>query len=777
VDRSENFLTRLHRKEVMELKTFSIPVGDKEITLEIGRFSEQAEAAVLARCGGTIVHATIGLGAESNQGWFPLQVEYIENLYAGGKIKGSRWIKRAGRPSDEAVLTSRVIDRSIRPMFPDGFMREVQLIISVLSVDGVNSPDMLAMIAGTADLEISSIPFHGPLAGLRVAYKASEDKFIFNPTHEEQADSTLDLIVAGTNEAIVMVEAGANEINEATMLRALQAGHDQIKGMNAVLSQMRAQVGKEKLVFEAPQLDAALVEKIWGKYQAQIAKAVHSKAMLEKNDDTLAKIKEELIAEDETLVDAPLGQILDKLMKREARRRTFEEKIRPDDRTTDQIRQITCEVDLLPTAHGSAMFKRGATQALTITTLASPDYAQLIEDMEGEEEKRYIHHYNMPPYASGETGRVGYPKRREVGHGALAERALWPMIPSQADFPYTIHVVSEIMSSNGSTSQASVCGSTLSLMAAGVPIKKPVAGIAMGLMRNEETNEYVVLSDIQGLEDHIGDMDFKVAGTADGITAIQMDIKIDGIPMAVMAEALEQARVGRLHILDIMLKCIAEPRKELAANAPKIVSVQIPPSKIGELIGPGGKNIRGLQESTNTEVSVSEEGLVTIASPIQADLDAAAKIVRDMMMEFEPGMQFDGEVMRVEDYGAFVQMTPGRDGLVHVSQMATGYVQDPREVVNVGDTVHVEILDVDGDRVRLTMLTKEEREQAEAQRRESGGGQGGDRGGDRGGRDNGGRGGYRGGDRGGRGGGDRGGRGGGFGGGRGRDNGGRGGDR
>ena len=392
VDRSENFLPGYLRKEVMELKTFSIPVGDKEITLEIGRFSEQAEAAVLARCGDTIVHATIGLGGESNQGWFPLQVEYIENLYAGGKIKGSRWVKRGGRPSDEAVLSARVIDRSIRPMFPDGFMREVQVIATVLSVDGVNNPDMVAFVASAAALEISSIPFHGPLSGLRVGYKADSDTFIFNPTHEEMKDSALDLIVAGTDEAIVMVEAGAQEVSEANMLRALQEAHAQIKGINKVIAQMRSEIGKEKLVFEAPELDQELVEKIWTAHQAEIAKAVHAKAMLEKYDDTLAKLKEQLIAEDETLEEAPLGQVFDKLMKREARRRTFEERIRPDDRTTDQIRQITCEVDILPTAHGSAMFKRGATQALTITTLASPDYAQLIEDMEGEEEKRYIHH-------------------------------------------------------------------------------------------------------------------------------------------------------------------------------------------------------------------------------------------------------------------------------------------------------------------------------------------------------------------------------------------------
>jgi polyribonucleotide nucleotidyltransferase len=714
----------------MEVQKFSIPVGDKEITLEVGRFAQQAEAAVLAKCGGTVVHATIGLGGPSTQGWFPLSVEYMEKLFAGGKIKGSRWVKREGRPSDEAILSARVIDRSIRPMFPDGFMREVQVVATVLSVDGVNNPDMLALVASTAALDISSIPFSGPLAGLRIGYIPSEDRFTFNPTYEEQDKSILDLIVTGTDKAIVMVEAGANEVTEEKMLAALEAGHEQIKLMNSAISAMRQAIGKEKIEFVAPELDEALVEKIWSKHQPEMAQAVKAQAGLVKDDDTLSKLREKLIAEDESLADAPLGEIFHKLTKREARRRTFEEGMRPDDRKADEIRQISCEVDLLPTAHGSAMFQRGATQALTVTTLASPSFAQLIEDMEGEEEKRYIHHYEMPPFASGETGRLGWPKRREVGHGALAERALLPVIPSQDDFPYTIHVASMIMSSNGSTSQASVCGSTLSLMAAGVPIRKPVAGIAMGLMRNEQTNEYVILSDIQGLEDHIGDMDFKVAGTADGITAIQMDIKIDGIPMEVMSRALAQAKIGRMHIMEKMLACLAEPRQELAANAPKIETVQIPVSKIGELIGPGGKNIRSLQETTGTEISVDEDGRVTVASPDQAAIAAAAGQIRNMMMEFEPGMEFDGEITRIEDYGAFVELTPGRDGLVHVSQMATGYVRDPREVAKLGDRVHVEVLEVDGDRIRLTMLSKEQREEAEAQRKErqSSGGDRGDRG-------------------------------------------------
>lgn len=737
----------------MALYTHTLTLGGKTIELEVGRFAEQAEAAVMARCGDTVVLATVAMGGELNLGYFPLSVEYQENLWAGGKIKGSRWIKRAGRPSDDAILTGRVIDRSIRPMFPDDFTREVQVIVNVLSVDGVNNPDILSLIAASAALEISAVPFNGPLAGLRVGYNAENDSFLFNPTYEEMTSSTLDLIISGKQDSIAMVEAGALEVTEEVMLRAFAAGQEQINQLCAELTKMRQEIGKEKLVVEAKEYDQALIDMITSKYQDRLDAAVKARAQLMKDDGTRA-LKEELIAADESLKDQPLGEIINKLVKKAARRGTFENGIRPDDRGVEEIRPITCEVDILPMTHGSAMFKRGATQALTVVALASPEYALTIEDMEGTEDRHYIHHYSMPPFASGEAGRVGSPKRREIGHGALAERALLPVLPSQEEFPYTIQVVSNIMSSNGSTSMASVCGSTLSLMAAGVPIKKPVAGIAMGLMH--EDGKYVVLSDIQGLEDFTGDMDFKVAGTADGITAMQMDIKIDGIPMEVMTRALEQAKVGRMHILGKMLECISEPRKELAKTAPKIQQVAIPVDKIGELIGPGGKNIRALQEETNTEISVNEEGIVFVASAVQEDIDSAITRIKNQMMVFAPGMEFDGEVDRIEEYGAFVELTPGRTGLVHVSQMATGYVRDPHEVVQLGQRVHVEVLDVDGDRVRLTMLTPEEREQAEQQRRERGGddrgGRGGDRGGDRGGRgprrDGGGRG-FRGGDRGG----------------------------
>ncbi len=751
MSRCENLCSVSLEDNMSEIYTRTLQVGDKSIKLEVGRFSEQAEAAVLATCGGTVVHATVALGGESNLGYFPLSVEYVGKLFAGGRIKGSRWVKREGRPTDDAILAGRVIDRCIRPLFTEGFKRDVQVVTTVLSVDLVNDPDMVALLAAGAAVEISSIPFDGPIAGLRVGYLADEDRFIFNPTHEEQDKSQLDLILAGTQDAIVMVEAGANEVTEAVMLRAFEEGQAVIAQLAAELGQMRSEIGKPKFEFVAPHFDEELLTKLSTRFGEQIKEAVRRRAALEK-DDGLKAIVTQLIEEDETLKDQPLYDMLNKLAKKEARRGTLEEGIRPDGRKPDEIRAITCEIDVLPMTHGSAMFKRGSTQVLSVVTLGSPALAQLIEDMEGEEERHYIHHYNMPPFASGEAGRLGSPKRREVGHGALAERALKPMIPPQTEFPYTIQVVSEVMSSNGSTSQASVCGSTLSLMAAGVPIRKPVSGIAMGLLK--EDDQIVVLSDIQGLEDFTGDMDFKVAGTTDGITAMQMDIKIKGIPMAVMHQALEQARVGRLFILDKMLATIAQPRPELAPNAPKVESVMIPISRIGELIGPGGKTIKAIKERTGADIDVNDDGMVSVSSPDAQAIKDTVKIIQDMMLEIVPGMEFDGKVTRIEDYGAFVELVPGQTGLAHVSMMATGYVKNPREIVALDDIVHVRVADVDGDRIRLSFLTAEQEAEAAANRPLREPREGGDRGGRSfGGRDRGGRGGGRfggrGGDRGG----------------------------
>ncbi len=716
------------------LYTKEVKVGDKIITLEVGRFSEQVEAAVMAKCGNTWVHVTLALGGETSLGYFPLQVEYVEKLYAGGKIKGSRWVKRDGRPTDDSILRGRVIDRTLRPLFAEGLTREVQIICTVLSVDGVNNPDMVALIGAAAAVEISSIPFDGPVAGLRIGYNQESDSLVFNPTYTEEETSSMDLILCGNAEAIVMVEAGANEINEDIMIRAFEDGQAQLAQIAQSIKEMGQDIGKEKFVFIPEEQHTDLQEALSAKYAAKITEMVKLEAQLKATG--LESVVAEVKAENEDLEEKDIKHAFYNLMKKEARRLILEESVRPDGRTTEEIREITCAVDVLPMTHGSAMFKRGATQALTITTLGSPALGQLIEDMEGEEVRHYIHHYNMPPYASGEAGRFGYPKRREIGHGALAERAIFPMLPSQAEFPYTIHVVSEIMSSNGSTSQASVCGSTMSLMAAGVPLKRPVAGIAMGLMTDGK-GKYVVLSDIQGLEDHVGDMDFKVAGTSEGITAMQMDIKIKGIPMDVMKQALNQARDGRMHIMGKMLECIAEPRQELSALAPKVKQLTIPGDRIGELIGPGGKNIKNIIAVSGAQVDVDEvegQGIVNISSDDQSKIDAAYNWISGMMRSIEVGEEFDGVVTRVEGYGAFVEFLPNREGLVHVSTMSTEYVRDAHDLVKVGDTVHVRVAGIDDEgKIKLSMLTLEQEAEAKEKREQRSGDRGGDRGGNRGG--------------------------------------------
>lgn len=718
-------------------------VGGKEITIEIGKYSEQVSAAVLVTCGETVVHTTVALGRKVDLGYFPLSVEFAEKLFAAGIIKGSRWVKRDGRPLDEVVLKARVIDRSLRPLFPDGLTNEVQIINTVFSFDGENDPDMLGMIGSAIGLSVSEIPFDGPIAGLRLGLDKVTGEFVLNPTYAERDNSSLDLIVSGNANTIVMVEAGANEVDEAKMIDALILAQEECGKICEVINEVTKEVGKEKveLVTDADRAQEAkiadLAKRVFEGRAKQIRTIVEKEGRLE--EAGLSEFKEAVLAElnegvtDETLLvsSKDLSAAVSAVLKQEARDMIINEKVRPDGRKTDEIRPIWVETDVFPRTHGSAMFKRGATQAVSIVTLGDPTRAQLIESINGENTINYIHHYSMPPYASGEAGRFGAPKRREIGHGALAERALLPMIPSQEEFPYTIHVVSEILSSNGSTSQASVCGSTLSLMAAGVPIKRPVAGIAMGLMSDGE--KFVVLSDIQGLEDHVGDMDFKVAGTEVGITAIQMDIKLKGVPRSVLEEALEQARVGRMHIMGKMLAVIAEPRKALSVYAPKVAQITIPADRIGELIGPGGKMIKSIIESTGAEINVDENdektlGIVNISSPEQERIDAAIKFITNMMRTVEIGEEFDGQVTRIEPFGAFVEYLPGKEGLVHVSRMSTEFVQDASSMVNMGDTVHVRISEIKDDgKVGLSMLTKEQDEAAQASR-------GGDRGGDRGGR-------------------------------------------
>lgn len=720
-----------------------LKLADKVYSIEIGKFSEQVNSAVIARCGDTVVHTTVALGSKVDWGYFPLHVEYSEKFYASGIIKGSRWVKREGRSSDDAVLKARVIDRSIRPLFPEGITNQVQIINTVFSYDKENDPDMVALLSTAIALEISEIPFTGPMAGLRVGFSKETGEYIINPTQAEKEKLDLNLTVSGSGKSIMMVEAEANEVSEQVIIDGMIKAQDVLGEVCAQIAKIKKAVGKEKIVLveEASAQEIAfkktLTAKLIKDYGAKIQKMVKKQARLEPTglDELIEKIvAKETDEKAEEKKDVPeittklLKEIFYDLMKAEGRRMIIEDKIRPDGRKPDEIRQIWCELDIFPRTHGSAMFKRGATQACTITTLGSPSLGLHLENLDGDDVRHYMHHYNMPPYASGEAGRLGFPKRREVGHGVLAEKALFPMIPSQEEFPYAIRVVSEIVSSNGSTSQASVCGSTLSLMAAGVPLKKPVAGIAMGMMSDGKT--HVILSDIQGLEDHVGDMDFKVAGTKDGITAIQMDIKLTGLSRKILEEALAQAKIGRMHIMGEMMKVIDAPRQKISKYAPKIEQVTIPTDRIGELIGPGGKNIKALIEETGTEIDIDEDeekgvGIVNISCEDQTKIDFAVAKIKDMMHEIQLNEEFDGLITRIEDYGIFVAIPGNKEGLVHVSAMSMDYVRDPRTLVNMGDTVHVRVAEIKDDgKIGLSMLSREDEATAREQRRNSNGDRG-----------------------------------------------------
>jgi polyribonucleotide nucleotidyltransferase len=677
-----------------------ITLNGKPIIIETGRFAVQANGAVTARCGDTIVLATAVSGRpREGLDYFPLQIEYREKHYAGGIISSSRFVKREGKPSDNEILTSRLIDRSVRPLFPEDYMDEVQVVVNPLSIDGENEPEILGIIAASAALRLSDIPWNGPVGAVRIGIDA-EDKFIVNPSNTEKETSRLDLVVSGGKGSIAMVEAGASEVTEKEILAAMKFGQEQIDSLITQLDEWASKIAQPKREVKPLEVDQNLEKLVSDKFDHIKFLADITGNKQEKFD--LSPVVSEIVGDDEEIDRGAVFALVDQAIKKAVRAQVLEKGVRFDGRKADQIRDIRASVGLLPRTHGSGFFQRGLTHALSVVTLGSPEVEQLIEGMKGESTKRYMHHYNMPPFSNGEPGRYGFPSRREVGHGALAERAIEPILPPQEEFPYTIRVVSEIISSNGSTSQASICGSTLSLMDAGVPIKKPVAGIAMGLITDGEKN--VTLSDIAGAEDHFGDMDFKVAGTRDGITAMQMDVKISGVSADIMETALEQARLGRLHILDKMLEAISEPRVEISQFAPRIEFLKIDPEKIGTVIGSGGKTIRQIQDQFKVEVGVDDDGSVNITGLDGQTVKDAVEYIKNLVAGPEVGKVYDGTVKRLMDFGAFVEFLPGQEGLVHLSNMGKGFVEKASDVVNEGDSVQVKVYEVDPQgRVNLTM--------------------------------------------------------------------------
>ncbi|MDA5553022.1 polyribonucleotide nucleotidyltransferase [Streptococcus thermophilus] len=683
----------------MAKQTFEMTFEGRPLVVEVGQVAKQANGAVVVRYGDTTVLSVAVMSKKmATADFFPLQVNYEEKMYAAGKFPGG-FSKREGRPSTDATLTARLIDRPIRPMFAEVFRNEVQVINTVLSYDENASAPMAAMFGSSLALSISDIPFNGPIAGVQVAY-AAED-FIINPSASDKEVSHLDLIVAGTKEAINMVEAGAQELSEDIMLQALLKGHEAIQELVDFQNYIVAAVGKEKADVELFQVDANLKAEIEAVYYDQLAKAVQVEEKLAREAATKA-VKEEVLAsyqerfaedEDKETILRDVVEILEQMEHAEVRRLITEDKIRPDGRRVDEIRPLDAEIDFLPNVHGSGLFTRGQTQALSVLTLAPMSDTQLVDGLDPEYKKRFLHHYNFPQYSVGETGRYGAPGRREIGHGALGERALAQVLPSVEEFPYAIRLVAEVLESNGSSSQASICAGTLALMAGGVPIKAPVAGIAMGLI-SDGTN-YTVLTDIQGLEDHFGDMDFKVAGTRLGITALQMDIKISGITPAILEEALAQAKVARFEILDVIESAIAEPRSELAPTAPKIDSIQIPVDKIKVVIGKGGETIDKIIAETGVTIDIDEEGLVQIFSSDQDAIDRAKTIISDLVREAKVGEVYTVPVVRIEKFGAFVHLFNKTDALVHISELAWKHTEHVEDVVKVGDMVTVKIIKID----------------------------------------------------------------------------------
>lgn len=685
----------------MTKKVFETTWGGRPLQVEVGQLAKQANGAVLVRYGDTVVlSAAVASKEAKDTDFFPLTINYEEKMYAVGKIPGG-FIKREGRPSTDATLTARLIDRPIRPMFAEGFRNEVQVTNVVMSVEQDCSPSMAAMLGSSLALSISDIPFDGPIAGVDVGRVNGE--YVLNPTVEQHAATDIELTVAGTKDAINMVESGAKEVSEADMLGALLFGHEAIKELVAFQEEIVAAVGKEKMEVKLLQVAEDLKKEIFDAYYQTMKTAVLTEEKLAREDE-IDKVKDlvkevyaekaaELEADEAAQLKKEVKQIAEDLEKDVVRELITIDKIRPDGRKLDEIRSLASEVGLLPRVHGSGLFTRGQTQALSVCTLAPLGEHQIIDGLGVEDSKRFIHHYNFPQFSVGSTGRTGSPGRREIGHGALGERALAQVIPNEETFPYTIRLVAEVLESNGSSSQASICAGTLALMDAGVPIKAPVAGIAMGLVSDGEN--YTILTDIQGLEDHLGDMDFKVAGTKDGITALQMDIKIQGITEQILREALDQAKQARMEILEELTTTIAEPREELSQYAPKIEMIKIDPAKIKDVIGKGGDTINGIIDETGVKIDIDQDGNVSIASADADMIKKAIKIIEDLTKEIQVGEVYLGKVVRIEKFGCFVNLIKGKDGLVHISQLANERVNKVEDVVKLGDEILVKVTEID----------------------------------------------------------------------------------
>ena len=691
---------------MFEHRIFETELAGRKLSVEIGKICEMTNGNCIIRYGDTMLMVNVTKSAQPREGvdFFPLSVDFEEKLYSVGKIPGG-FLKREGKPSEKAILTSRLIDRPLRPLFPDGFRNDVSVIATVLSVEQDCTPDIVAMIGSSIALSISDIPFNGPTGSVLIGLVDGE--FVVNPTQEQREKSDLHLVVSGTKDAIMMVEAGANEVDESVVLDAILFAHEEIKKIVEFIENIVAEVGHEKAEIELHLPEEELVEKVNSFAREMIKEAVKVPEKMERTE-RLDKVSEEtLLHFEENLenfeeVCGDIEDVIHSIIKDEVRSLIVDENVRPDNRALDEIRPIWCEVGMIPRTHGSSIFTRGQTQVLNVTTLGALGDVQKLDGLDEEENKRYMHHYNFPAYSVGETRPSRGPGRREIGHGALAERALLPVIPDKEDFPYAIRLVSEVLSSNGSTSQASVCASTLSLLDAGVPIRDMVAGIAMGLIKHHD--KVAVLSDIQGMEDHLGDMDFKVAGTEHGVTAIQMDIKINGIDEPILRQALKQAKDGRMHILGEMKKVIDKPKDNLSPYAPKIIKMEINPDKIRDVIGPGGKVINKIIDETGVKIDIEQTGLVYVVGVEQEKIDLACNMIQEIVAEAEVGKIYNGKVTRIEKFGAFVEILPGKQGLLHISQISNRRVDKVEDVLSIGDVVDVVVTEIDDkDRINLSM--------------------------------------------------------------------------